>query len=92
MADRITEKELETKVKSFKNKTTDTLVVRANQRNMEWFLTVTHTQEIGGNEDNEYEYNIKVRDDDREKGYTSLDVLAKRLKELGVEEFTIKLS
>jgi hypothetical protein len=92
MASKITEKELETKVKSFKNKTTDTLGVRANQRNMEWFLTVTHTQEIEGNEDNEYEYNIKVRDDDREKGYTSLDVLAKRLKELGLEKFTINLS
>jgi Ca2+-binding EF-hand superfamily protein len=92
MAEKITEKELETKVKSFKNKTTDTLVVRANQRNMEWFLTVTHTQEIEGNEDNEYKYNIKVRDNDREKGYTSLDVLAKRLKELGVEDFTINLS
>jgi len=39
-----------------------------------------------------YQYKIKVRDEDKEKGYTSLDKLAMRLKEIGIEAFAISLT
>jgi hypothetical protein len=87
MAELITENELEVKVRSFKDKSTDRIVVSANQ----WFLKITHTQNIE-NKEYKYHYKIKVRDEDKEKGYKSLDKLAKRLKEIGIEVFAIVLS
>ena len=91
MAELITENELETKVRSFKDKSTDRIVVSANQRNEKWVLKISHTQNIE-NKEYKYHYKIKVRDENKEKGYTSLDKLAKRLKEIGVEVFAIVLS
>jgi hypothetical protein len=90
MAELITENELEVKVRSFKDKSTDTIIVSANQRGEKWFLSITHTQTT---EDKEYKYlyKIKIRDENKEKAYTSLDKLAKRLKEIGIEVFAIKL-
>lgn len=90
MAELITENELEVKVKNFKNKATDRIVVSANQRGEKWFLSITHNQKIE-NKEYKYLYKIKIRDENKEKGYTSLDKLAKRLKEIGVEVFAIKL-
>ena len=91
MAELITENELETKVRSFKDKSTDRIVVSANQRNEKWVLKISHTQNIE-NKEYKYLYKIKVRDENKETGYTSLDKLAKRLKEIGVEVFAIVLS
>ena len=91
MAELITENELEIKVRSFKDKSTDRIVVSANQRGEKWFLKISHTQNIE-NKEYKYLYKIKVRDQNKEKGYTSLDKLAKRLKEIGVEIFAIVLT
>ena len=91
MAELITENELEVKVRSFKDKSTDRIVVSANQRGEKWFLSISHTQNIE-NKEYKYLYKIKVRDENKEKSYTSLDKLAKRLKEIGVEIFAIVLS
>jgi hypothetical protein len=90
MAELITENELEVKVRSFKDKSTDRIVVSANQRGEKWFLKITHTQNIENIEHN-YPYKIKVRDELKEKGYKSLDILAKRLREIGIEAFAISL-
>jgi hypothetical protein len=90
MAELITENELETKVRSFKDKSTDRIVVSANQRDEKWFLSITHNQKIE-NIEHKYLYKIKVRDEIKEKGYKSLDILAKRLKEIGIEVFAISL-
>jgi hypothetical protein len=91
MTELITENELEVKVRSFKDKSTDRIVVSANQRDEKWVLKISHTQNIE-NKEYKYLYKIKVRDENKEKGYTSLDKLAKRLKEIGVEVFAIVLS
>ena len=91
MAELITENELEIKVRSFKDKSTDRIVVSANQRGEKWFLKISHTQNIE-NKEYKYHYKIKVRDEDKEKGYKSLDKLAKRLKEIGIEVFAIVLT
>ena len=91
MAELITENELETKVRSFKDKSTDRIVVSTNQRDEKWFLKIFHTQNIE-NKEYKYHYKIKVRDENKEKGYKSLDKLAKRLKEIGIEFFAIVLS
>ncbi len=90
MIELITENELETKVRSFKDKSTDSIVVSAKKAGEKWFLTITHTQTI---EDKvyKYQYKIKVRDEDKEKSYTSLDKLAMRLKEIGIEAFAISM-
>ena len=90
MAELITENELEVKVRSFKDKSTDRIVVSANQRGEKWFLSISHTQNIE-NKEYKYLYKIKVRDENKEKSYTSLDKLAKRLKEIGIEVFAIVL-
>ena len=90
MTELITENELEVKVKSFKDKSTDRIVVSASQRGEKWFLSISHTQKIE-NKEYKYLYKIKIRDENKEKGYTSLDKLAKRLKEIGIEVFAIKL-
>ena len=89
-AEFITENELETKVESFREKSTDKIIVSANQRGEKWFLSITHNQKIENKEYN-YPYKIKVRDEIKEKGYKSLDKLAKRLKEIGIEVFAISL-
>lgn len=89
-AEFITENELETKVESFRGKSTDKITVSANQRDEKWFLKISHTQKLE-NKEYKYHYKIKVRDENKEKGYTSLDKLAKRLKEIGVEVFAISL-
>ena len=43
MAELITENELEIKVRSFKDKSSDRIVVSANQRDEKWFLKISHT-------------------------------------------------
>ena len=91
MTELITENELETKVESYRGKSTDKIIVSANQRGEKWFLSITHNQKIENIEHN-YPYKIKVRDELKEKGYKSLDILAKRLKEIGIEVFAIKLT
>ena len=96
MAELITENELEIKVRSFKDKSTDRIVVSANQRSEKWFLKITHTQKIENianianiaNIEYKYIYKIKIRDENKEKGYKSLDKLAKRLKEIGIVVFS----
>ena len=90
LAELITENELEIKVRSFKDKSTDRIVVSANQRGEKWFLKISHTQNIE-NKEYKYLYKIKVRDENKEKSYTSLDKLAKRLKEIGIEVFAISM-
>ena len=90
MTELITENELETKVESYRGKSTDKIIVSANQRGEKWFLSITHNQKIENIEHN-YLYKIKVRDEHKEKGYKSLDILAKRLKEIGIEVFAISL-
>ena len=90
MTELITENELETKVKSYRGKSTDKIIVSATQRGEKWFLSITHNQKIENKEYN-YPYKIKVRDELKEKGYKSLDILAKRLKEIGIEVFAISL-
>ena len=89
-AEFITENELETKVKSYRGKSTDKITVSANQRGEKWFLSITHNQKIENIQQN-YPYKIKVRDEIKENGYKSLDILAKRLKEIGIEVFAISL-
>ena len=91
MTELITENELETKVESYRGKSTDKIIVSATQRGEKWFLSITHNQKIE-NKEYKYQYKIKVRDENKEKGYTSLDKLAKRLKEIGIEAFAIVLS
>ena len=91
MTELITENELETKVKSYRGKSTDKIIVSATQRGEKWFLSITHNQKIE-NIEYKHQYKIKIRDENKEKGYTSLDKLAKRLKEIGVEVFAIVLS
>lgn len=89
-AEFITENELETKVESYRGKSTDKITVSANKRGEKWFLSITHNQKIENIQQN-YPYKIKVRDEIKEKGYKSLDILAKRLKEIGIEVFAISL-
>ena len=91
-AEFITENELETKVKSFREKSTDKIIVSANQRDDGWWvLSITHNQKIENKEYN-YLYKIKVRDKGKEKSYKNLNILAKRLREIGIEVFAIKLT
>ena len=89
-AEFITENELETKVESFREKSTDKIIVSANQRGEKWFLSITHNQKIE-NIEYKHQYKIKIRDENKEKSYGSLDILAKRLKEIGIEVFAISL-
>ena len=89
-AEFITENELETKVKSYRGKSTDKITVSANQRGEKWFLSITHNQKIE-NIEYKHQYKIKIRDENKEKSYGSLDILAKRLKEIGIEVFAISL-
>jgi hypothetical protein len=92
MAELITENELETKVRSFKDTSTDKIIVSASQRDDGWWvLSISHNQ-ILENIEHKYLYKIKIRDENKEKGYKSLDILAKRLKEIGIEVFAIVLS
>ena len=91
-AEFITENELETKVKSYRGKSTDKITVSANQRGDGWWvLSITHNQIIE-NIEHKHQYKIKIRDENKEKSYGSLDILAKRLKEIGIEVFAIKLT
>jgi hypothetical protein len=34
-----------------------------------------------------FRYPFNPQDENKEKGYTSLDILAKRLKEMGIDEY-----
>ena len=90
MTELITENELETKVESYRGKSTDKIIVSATQRGEKWFLSITHNQKIE-NIEYKHQYKIKIRDENKEKSYGSLDILAKRLKEIGVEVFAISL-
>ena len=81
MTELITENELETKVKSYRGKSTDKIIVSATQRGEKWFLSITHNQKIE-NIEHKHQYKIKIRDENKEKSYGSLDILANDLERL----------